>query len=107
MIKAGGCDGRKITNGTKRIAEGETNGDGSGKKDDAERSRVAANDYVARFETRRFQILNTNKERPRAKDRVVMYKKLDGEIKILRKNKPLKIREIMVEEVENPVPLTA
>jgi hypothetical protein len=70
-------------------------------------SRVVANDYVVRFETRQFQILSTNKERPRAKYRVVVHKKLDGEIKILCKNKPLKIRELIVEEVENPVSLTA
>ena len=62
---------------------------------------------MVRFETRQFQILGTNKERPRAKDRVLVHKKLDGEIKILWKNKPLKIREIIVEEVENPAPLTA
>ncbi|MDR0683735.1 MAG: ISNCY family transposase [Spirochaetaceae bacterium] len=69
--------------------------------------RVVANDYVIRFETRQFQILNTNKERPRPKDRVLIHKKVDGEIKILWKNKPLKIREIIVEEVGNPEPLTA
>jgi hypothetical protein len=46
-------------------------------------SRAAANDYAARFETGQFQILNTNKEGPRAKDNVSVHKKLDGEIKIL------------------------
>jgi hypothetical protein len=66
-----------------------------------------ANDYVVRFETRQFQILNTNKEGPRAKDNVSVHKKLDGEIKILWKNKPLKIREIITEEVKNPALLTA
>jgi hypothetical protein len=70
-------------------------------------SRVVANDYVARFETRQFQRLNTNKERPRAKDNVSVHKKPDGEIKIIWKNKPLKTREIITEEVKNPALLTA
>jgi hypothetical protein len=54
-----------------------------------------------------FQILNTNKEGPRAKNRVSAHKKPDGEIKIIWKNKPLKTREIITEEVENPALLTA
>jgi hypothetical protein len=69
--------------------------------------RLVANDYAACSETGLFQIPDTNKERPRAKDNVLAHKKRGGGIKILWKNKPLKTRGIIAEKVETPLSLTA
>jgi hypothetical protein len=60
-----------------------------------EYERTVSNDYVVRFETRLFQILKENRDRPRPKNRVIVYKKLDGSIVILWNNKPLKTKEIV------------
>ncbi|MCL2186057.1 MAG: hypothetical protein FWB86_09440 [Treponema sp.] len=46
------------------------------------------------FETRLFQILNTNKTLPRSKDQVIVRVKLDNSIQILWKDKLLSVKEI-------------
>jgi hypothetical protein len=56
--------------------------------------RVISRDYIIRFETRLFQILDTNKTLPRTKDKVLVRVKLDYSIQILWKDKPLLVKEI-------------
>ncbi|MDR0313353.1 MAG: ISNCY family transposase [Treponema sp.] len=56
--------------------------------------RVISKDYIIRFETRLFQILDTNKTLPRTKDKVLVRVKLDYSIQILWKDKPLLVKEI-------------
>ena len=56
--------------------------------------RIISKDYIIRFETRLFQILDTNKMLPRTKDKVLVRVKLDNSIQILWKDKPLLVKEI-------------
>jgi transposase len=56
--------------------------------------RVISKDYIIRFETRLFQILDANKTLPRTKDKVLVRVKLDYSIQILWKDKPLLVKEI-------------
>jgi hypothetical protein len=72
-----------------------------------EYERTVSNDYVVRFETRLFQILKENRDRPQPKNQVVLHKKLDGAIVILWKNKPLKIKEIIPKKEAGPPLITA
>ena len=56
--------------------------------------RTISKDYIIRFETRLFQILDTNKILPRTKDKVLVRVKLDNSIQILWKDTPLRVKEI-------------
>ena len=56
--------------------------------------RIISKDYIIRFETRLFQILDTNKILPRTKDKVLVRVKLDNSIQILWKDKLLFVKEI-------------
>jgi len=56
--------------------------------------RSISKDFIIRFETRLFQILDSNKILPRAKDKVLVRIKLDNSIQILWKDKPLLVKEI-------------
>jgi transposase len=56
--------------------------------------RIISKDYIIRFETRLFQILDSNKMLPRTKDKVLVRVKLDNSIQILWKDKPLLVKEI-------------
>ena len=56
--------------------------------------RTISKDFIIRFETRMFQILDTNKTLPRTKDKVLVRVKLDNSIQILWKEKPLQVKEI-------------
>ena len=56
--------------------------------------RTISKDYIIRFETRLFQILDTNKTLPRPKDKVLVRVKLDNSIQILWKDKSLLVKEI-------------
>jgi len=56
--------------------------------------RVISKDFIIRFQTRLFQILETNKHLPRAGDKVIVRIKLDNSVHILWKNKYLFVKEI-------------
>jgi len=56
--------------------------------------RSISKDYIIRFQTRLFQILETNKSLPRTEDKVIVRLRLDNSIHILWKDKPLLIKEI-------------
>jgi hypothetical protein len=60
-------------------------------------ARTVSNDYVVRFEYRYFQILKSNKNLPRPKDKVTVLVRLDDSIFIQWKNNSL-----LVEEIEMP-----
>jgi hypothetical protein len=59
-----------------------------------EHERVVSNDYVVRFEKRLFQILKTNKELPRPKDKVVIRILLDGSLSVIWKGTKLLVKEL-------------
>ncbi|MDR2923959.1 MAG: hypothetical protein LBU85_11550 [Treponema sp.] len=59
-----------------------------------EYERTVANDYVVRFETRLFQILNTGKQLPRPKDKVTIRIDLDRELSIYWKGTKLLVKEL-------------
>jgi len=56
--------------------------------------RVISKDFIIRFQTRLFQILETNKPLPRTGDKVIVRIKLDNSVHILWKNKYLFVKEI-------------
>jgi len=56
--------------------------------------RTVANNYVIRFETRLFQILQTKKELPKPKDKVLVRVQLDGSLSIIWKNNKLFVKEL-------------
>jgi len=56
--------------------------------------RTVGNDYVVRFETRLFQILKSNKNLPRSKDKVTIRVTLDGNLTILSKGTKLLVKEL-------------
>jgi hypothetical protein len=58
--------------------------------------RTVSNDYVVRFECRHFQILKTNKNLPRPKDKVTVLIRLDGSFCIQWKNNSLLAPEIVM-----------
>ena len=51
-------------------------------------------DYVVRFETRLFQILKSNKNLPRSKDKVTIRVTLNGNLTILSKGTKLLFKEL-------------
>ena len=59
-----------------------------------EYERTVGNDYVVRFETRLFQILKSNKNLPRPKDKVTVRVLLDGGFSILFKGTKLLVKEL-------------
>jgi hypothetical protein len=56
--------------------------------------RRISKDYIIRFQTRLFQVLNTNKLLPRTEDKVLVRITLDNAVHILWKDKPLLVKEI-------------
>jgi len=56
--------------------------------------RRISKDFIVRFETRLFQILETNKPLPRTEDKVLVRIKLDKSVHILWKDKLLLVKEI-------------
>jgi hypothetical protein len=56
--------------------------------------RRISKDYIIRFQTRLFQVLEMNKPLPRTEDKVLVRVKLDNSIYILWKDKPLLVKEI-------------
>ena len=56
--------------------------------------RRISKDFIVRFQTRLFQILETNKPLPRTEDKVLIRVKLDNSVHIIWKDKPLKVKEI-------------
>jgi hypothetical protein len=63
-----------------------------------EYERTVSNDYVVRFECRHFQILRSNKNLPRPKDKVTVLIRLDDSIFIQWKNNSLLVEEIETSE---------
>jgi len=59
-----------------------------------EYERTVANNYVIRFETRLFQILQTKKDLPRPKDKVIVRVQLNGTLSIIWKNNKLFVKEL-------------
>jgi transposase len=59
-----------------------------------EYERSVGNDYVVRFEKKLFQILKTNKNLPRPKDKVTLRITLDGVLTIIWKETKLLVKEI-------------
>ena len=59
-----------------------------------EHDRRISKDFIVRFQSRLFQILETNKPRPRTEDKVIVRVKLDNSVHIIWKNKPLQVKEI-------------
>ena len=59
-----------------------------------EYERTVGNDYVIRFETRLFQILKSNKNLPRPKDKVTIRVLLDSNLSILFKGSNLLVKEL-------------
>ena len=56
--------------------------------------RRISKDFIVRFQTRLFQILETNKPLPRTEDKVLVRVKLDSSVHIIWKDKPLQVKEI-------------
>jgi hypothetical protein len=56
--------------------------------------RRISKDYIIRFQTRLFQVLETNKPLPRTEDKVLVRIKLDNSTHIVWKDKPLLVKEI-------------
>jgi transposase len=56
--------------------------------------RRISKDFIVRFETRLFQILESNKPLPRTEDKVLVRVKLDNSVHIVWKDKPLQVKEI-------------
>jgi hypothetical protein len=56
--------------------------------------RRISKDFIVRFETRLFQILESNKPLPRTEDKVIVRVKLDNSVHIIWKDKPLQVKEI-------------
>jgi transposase len=56
--------------------------------------RRISKDFIVRFQTRLFQILDTNKPRPRTEDKVIVRVKSDSSVHIIWKDKPLQVKEI-------------
>jgi len=56
--------------------------------------RKISREYVVRYDSRLFQILETNKPLPRPEDKVIVRVKLDKSICIIWKEKPLLFKEI-------------
>ena len=56
--------------------------------------RRISKDFIVRFETRLFQILELNKPLPRTEDKVIVRVRLDNSVHIIWKDKPLKVKEI-------------
>jgi len=56
--------------------------------------RRISKDFIVRFQTRLFQILDTNKPRPRTEDKVIVRVKSDNSVHIIWKDKPLQVKEI-------------
>jgi len=59
-----------------------------------EYERVVANNYVVRFETRLFQILDAKKPLPRPKDKVIVRVLLDGTLSIMWRKTKLLVKEL-------------
>jgi transposase len=59
-----------------------------------EENRTISKDFVIRFQTRLFQILDSNKPLPRTGDKIIVRTKLDNSIHIIWKDKPLHVKEI-------------
>jgi transposase len=57
--------------------------------------RRISKDFIVRFETRLFQISESNKPLPRTQDKVLVRVKLDNSVHIIWKDKPLKVKEIL------------
>jgi hypothetical protein len=56
--------------------------------------RRISKEFIVRFQARLFQILETNKPRPRTEDKVLVRVKLDNSVHIIWKDKPLQAKEI-------------
>lgn len=65
-----------------------------------EYERTVANNYIIRFETRLFQILNTGKPLPRPKDKVIVRISLDGKLIVLWKETKLLVKEITHKQIQ-------
>ena len=59
-----------------------------------EYDRRISKDFIIRFQTRLFQILQTNKPLPRTEDKVLVRIWLDNSVHIIWKDKPLLVQEI-------------
>ena len=64
-------------------------------------SRVLANDWTFRFETRLFQIQKQN-NLPPAKTRIRVLKRMDGSIKVIYRDRPVSFKEISSRPVQKP-----
>jgi hypothetical protein len=56
--------------------------------------RRISKDYIIRFQSRLFQVLETNKPLPRTEDKVLVRIRLDNSVHIVWKDKPLLVKEI-------------
>ena len=56
--------------------------------------RSISKDYIVRFKTRLFQILETNKPFPRTDDKVIVRIRLDNSVHIIWRDKPIQVKEI-------------
>jgi hypothetical protein len=59
-----------------------------------EYERTVANNYIIRFKTQLFQIMNTGKPLPRPKDKVIVRISLDGKLTVLWKETKLLVKEL-------------
>jgi transposase len=60
-----------------------------------EYERTVSNDYIIRYEKRLFQILKSNKDLPRPKDKVTIRITLDGKLSVLWKENKLLVKELI------------
>jgi transposase len=56
--------------------------------------RSISKDFIVRFKTRLFQILETNKPLPRTEDKVIVRIRLDNSVHIIWRDKPIQVKEI-------------
>ena len=59
-----------------------------------EYERTVGNDYIIRFEKRLFQILKSNKNLPRSRDKVTVRISLDGGLSVIWKDNKLLVKEL-------------
>ena len=65
-----------------------------------EETRTLANDWTIRHDNRYYQIARDNKPLPRPKDKIVMRWRLDGQLSLLYKDKPLQFEALTPRQFE-------
>lgn len=68
-----------------------------------EQTRTLANDWTIRHENRYYQITKDNKPLPRPKDKIVMRRRLDGQLFLLYRNKTLEFRVLTPRQLERQI----